>query len=148
MAVDNLDEDVGEVGVRVEAAELAGLDQRSDDRPVLAAVLGASEQRIFAIEGDRADCSFDRVGVDLDAAVVEEAGQTLPARERVADRLPPPWAYAGCVRSKYSDRTFSFGHSLAAYPKLCYDVCSMIAVINDFCATTAAPIRLGAGGYM
>ena len=55
------------------------------------------EQRIFAIEGDRADCSFDRVGADLDAAVVEEAGQTLPARERVADRLPPPWAYASSV---------------------------------------------------
>ncbi len=49
MAVDDLGEDVGEVGVRVDAAELAGLDQRRDDRPVLAAAVGASEQRIIAL---------------------------------------------------------------------------------------------------
>ena len=39
MAVDDLGEDVGEVGVRVDAAELTGLDQRRDDRPVLAAAV-------------------------------------------------------------------------------------------------------------
>jgi hypothetical protein len=51
MAVDDLGEDVGEVGVRVYAAELGGLDQRRDDRRVLAAALGASEQRIFCDRG-------------------------------------------------------------------------------------------------
>ena len=79
MAVDDLGDDVGEIGVRIDAAELAGLDQRRDDRPVLAAAVGAGEQRILAIEGDGADGALDDVGVDLDAAVVEEAGQSRPS---------------------------------------------------------------------
>ena len=87
MAVDDLGEHVGEIGVRIDAVELAGLDQRGDDRPVFPAAVGAGEERILAIEGDRADRALDRVGVDLDAAVVEEAGESLPVRERVADRL-------------------------------------------------------------
>ena len=59
MAVDDLGEDVGEVGVRIDAVELAGLDQRGDDRPVLAAAVGAGEERVLAIEGNRADRSLD-----------------------------------------------------------------------------------------
>ena len=80
-------EDVGEVGVRIDVVELAGLDQRGDDRPVLAAAVGAGEERVLAVERDRADGALDGVGVDLDPAVVEEAREALPARERVADRL-------------------------------------------------------------
>src|SRR5436190_24328685 len=41
---------------------------------------------IFAPERDRTDRALDYIGVDLDAAVVEEAGKTFPARECVADR--------------------------------------------------------------
>ena len=87
MAVDDPGDDVGEVGLRIDAVELAGLDQRGDDRPVLAAAVGAGEESVLAVEGDGADGAFDDVGVDLDAAVVEEAGEAFPARERVADRL-------------------------------------------------------------
>ena len=54
---------------------------------MLAAAVGAGEERILAVERDRTDRAFDDVGVDLDAAVVEEAGQAVPARERIADRL-------------------------------------------------------------
>src|SRR5690606_32260356 len=35
----------------------------------------------------RTDRALDGVGIDLDAAIVEEAGEPFPARERVADRL-------------------------------------------------------------
>ena len=52
-----------------------------------AAAVGAGEQSIFAIEGDRADRTFDCVGIDLDPAVVEEAAEALPTREGIADRL-------------------------------------------------------------
>ena len=87
MAVDDPGDDVGEIGLRVDAVELAGLDQRSDDGPVLGAAVGAGEQSVLAIERDRPDGALDDVVVDLDAAVVEEARQALPARQRVADRL-------------------------------------------------------------
>ena len=79
MAVDDPGEDVGEVGERIDAVQLAGLDQRGDGGPMLGAAVGAGEQRILAVERDRADGALDDVVVDLDAAVVEEAGQALPS---------------------------------------------------------------------
>ena len=51
------------------------------------AAIGAGEQRILPIERDGADRSFDGIVVDLDAPVLDEAGQTFPARQGVADRL-------------------------------------------------------------
>jgi hypothetical protein len=87
MAVNDPGDDVGEVLLRIDGVEFAGLDQRGDDRPVLGAAVGTSEERILAIEGDGADRPFDDVGVDLDAAVLEEAGEPLPSREGVADRF-------------------------------------------------------------
>ena len=51
------------------------------------ATIGTCEQRIFAIERDGADRSFDGIVIDLDAAVVDEAGQAFPSRQGVADRL-------------------------------------------------------------
>ena len=87
MAVDDFGESVGEVGVGVDAAELAGFDQRGDNRPVAAAAVRAGEESILAIEGDRANGTLDGVRVDLDPAVVEEPGQALLTRQRIADRL-------------------------------------------------------------
>jgi len=37
MAVDDLGEGVGEIGLRIDAAKLAGFDKRGDDRPVFSA---------------------------------------------------------------------------------------------------------------
>ena len=87
MAVDDACEHVGEIGLRIDAVQLAGLDQRGDHGPVLAAAIGAREESVLAIEGDRADRTLDGVGVDLDPAVVEEAREAVPVRERVADGL-------------------------------------------------------------
>ena len=77
----------GEPGLRVDAVQLAGLDQRSDHRPVVAALVGAGEQCVFAIGRERADRTLDGVGVDLDAAVVEEPAEPVPAIQGIADRL-------------------------------------------------------------
>jgi hypothetical protein len=87
MAGNETFEDVGQVGVRVEVVELAGLDQGGDDGPVLAATVGTGEQGVLAVQRDRADGALDGVGVELDAAVVEEAGEPVPELEGVADRL-------------------------------------------------------------
>lgn len=85
MAGDDPGDHVSEVGVRLDAVELACLDQRSDRCPMLGAAVGAGEERILAVQRNWADGALDDVGVDLDRAVVEESCQTLPARERVAD---------------------------------------------------------------
>jgi hypothetical protein len=52
---------------------------------VLAATVGTSEQVILPAERDRPDGALDDVAVELDAAVVEEAAEALPARQRVAN---------------------------------------------------------------
>lgn len=90
MTVDDLGEDVGEIGVRFDGVQLAGFDQRRDDRPVLGPAVGSGEQSVLPIKGDRPDGPFDGVGVDLDAAIVEEQAQPLPVRERVADLRDDP----------------------------------------------------------
>jgi len=73
--------------VRVDAGVLAVFDECGDHRPVVAALVGACEQSIFAVEGERTDGALDGVVVVIDAAIVEEADEAVPARERVADRL-------------------------------------------------------------
>jgi hypothetical protein len=64
VASDESGEDICE-GLRIDAIQFAGFDERSEDGPVLAAAIGASEQRVLAIEGERADGALDGVGVDL-----------------------------------------------------------------------------------
>ena len=73
--------------MRVHAIEFAGLDQRRDDRPVCAAFVVAGEECILSIECDGTDGALDRVGVDLDAAVVKEARQAVPVVQSIVDRL-------------------------------------------------------------
>jgi hypothetical protein len=54
---------------------------------LLAAAVRTREQGVLSIERDRANASLDDIGIDLDAAVVNEAGQAFSTRERIADRL-------------------------------------------------------------
>jgi len=54
-AGDDALEHVGEVGQRVEAVELGGLDQGESDGPMLGGARRAGEQRILARQGNRRD---------------------------------------------------------------------------------------------
>ena len=72
--------------MRVHGIEFAGLDKRGDDRPVGAAFVAAGEERVLATQGDWSNDALDDVGVDLDAAIIEEAAQPLPMARAVADR--------------------------------------------------------------
>ena len=83
--IDQLGENVGQVGLRFDAAELTALDQRSDAGPVLRALIMPREQCILAIENKRADASLDDIGVELDATVVEEPGEPVPVVQGVPD---------------------------------------------------------------
>ena len=79
VAIDEPGEHVVEVTVRVDAVQLAAFDQRGEDGPVFGAFVGAGEQSVLAIEGQGSDGSLDRVGIEFDAAVVQEADEPAPA---------------------------------------------------------------------
>jgi hypothetical protein len=51
--IDELVEDVGDVGLRLDVVELARLDQRGDAGPVFGPLVMTSEERVLAIENDR-----------------------------------------------------------------------------------------------
>ena len=86
-AVDELGQRIGEPGVRVDGIELGGLDQRDDDRTVGTAFVAAGEECVLPVQGDGTDRAFDRVGVDLDAAIVEEAAEVLSVARAVTHGL-------------------------------------------------------------
>lgn len=56
----------------IDAIEFAGFDERGDDRPVFCSRIMAGKESVLAIEGNRPDCPFDTVVVDLDPPVSEE----------------------------------------------------------------------------
>jgi hypothetical protein len=75
------------MGIGFDAVELAGLDQRTQHSPSPAAAVAAGKEMVLSSESDWSDRALDGVRVQLDAAVVQEADETLPARQRVSDRL-------------------------------------------------------------
>src|SRR6476620_9306293 len=85
--IDQAGEHVGEVGLRVDAVQFAGFDERGDAGPVLGALIVTGEERIFAIEDNGTDSSLDGIGIELDATVVEEAGEPVPMMQGVADGI-------------------------------------------------------------
>ena len=55
MPIDDAGQHVDEVGIGLHVVELAVLDQRGDDGPVVASAVGTGEQRILAIKSQRPD---------------------------------------------------------------------------------------------
>src|SRR5712664_4574444 len=51
------------------------------------ALVTPGKEMVLAPERHGADRAFDRIGIEFNAAVMQESGQTFPARERIADRL-------------------------------------------------------------
>ena len=80
-------EDVGEPGLGVDVVELGGADQRVHRRCSLAAAIGAREQPGLASETERPERALGGVIGETDAAVVEEAGEAVPALQHVVHRL-------------------------------------------------------------
>lgn len=65
MALDDASDDVGEIAERLDAAELAGLDQRSNDGPMLGATIGAGEQGILASQCQGPDAALHGLPLSL-----------------------------------------------------------------------------------
>ena len=55
---------------------------------MLAAAVGAGKERVLAVERQRADGALDGVGVQLDAPVLQEADEALPALRRSGSPRP------------------------------------------------------------
>ncbi len=72
MAVDDGSMRCGQIGLRIDGIELAGLDQRGDGCPVLGSRIVPRKKRVLAIEGYGPDGPIDAVVVDLDATVGQE----------------------------------------------------------------------------
>src|SRR5258706_849808 len=87
MPVDEPGDDIGQVVLRLDTDEVAGLDQRSDDGPVLTATVGAGKESILSVQCDRPNGALHHVGIDLDTTVADEERKAVPTRERIADRL-------------------------------------------------------------
>ena len=101
---------------RIDVVQLAGFDQRSDDGAVLGAAVGACEERIFPFEDDRTDGAFEGAVVELDTAVIKEARQSLPARERIADGVGEP---ALLTDQTKLCRSYSWNASASSRPLCC-----------------------------
>jgi len=50
MAVDDLGEDIGQIGLRIDGKHFAGCDQRGQNCPMFATAIGAGEEMILAPE--------------------------------------------------------------------------------------------------
>ena len=87
VAVGEGDEGSGEPVVRVDAGQLAVLDEGGDHRPIVAAFVRPGKECVLPVQSDRSDRSLDGVRVELDTVIVEEVGETISAAQRVAERL-------------------------------------------------------------
>lgn len=65
-------QDARQISMRLDHVEFAGFDEGCDDGPVLRPGIVTSEERIFAVQGNGANGTFDGIVVELDATVVEE----------------------------------------------------------------------------
>ena len=78
MTVGHALQDVSEPGKGLDVVELCGGDEGADGCPSDAATVRAREQMVLAPERDGPDGALDRIVVEFDTAVIEEAGEGGP----------------------------------------------------------------------
>ncbi len=75
IAVDDRLECFGDVGGRIDVVEFAGGDDRREQGPVFCPDFMTGEESVFPGQADWPDGVLDRVGVELETPVFEEAGR-------------------------------------------------------------------------
>ncbi len=78
MTADGPGDDVGEIGMGLDAIELCAFDERCDDGPMLRTAVEPAKRRILSDQGQRPDRALDGVGAVFDATVIKEEAQALP----------------------------------------------------------------------
>ncbi|MET4177263.1 hypothetical protein ABIB99_008387 [Bradyrhizobium sp. LA6.1] len=81
MSIDHPREHIAKISVGLDAVQFAGFDQRTEHRPALSAAVAAGKEVVFTPQRYGTDRAFDRICVELDAAVMQEARQPIPSRE-------------------------------------------------------------------
>ncbi len=109
-------ENVFQVGIGLDVVELRGRDERGDDRPTIGAAVRSGEQVVLAPERDRADRSLDRIGVEFDAAVIEEAAEGLSSGERVSGPFGQPAAHRHAARLALEPRPHGIDNPQVSNP--------------------------------
>lgn len=87
MAVHDRLKRLGDVGNGVHVVDLAGGNDRRKQGPIFGPDLMTAEERVFFWSNRSAGSLFDRIGVELETPVIEEARQSPPMIERAADVL-------------------------------------------------------------
>src|SRR3984885_14473183 len=86
-AIDELRENGGEPVLGANAIELARLNQRSQQCPILGALVATSEQGVFGIELDRPHRTLDGIRIHFNAPVIKIERQDVPMTQRIAQSL-------------------------------------------------------------
>ena len=68
-------QDVGEIGLRIDAVQLGRLDDGVENSGPLAAGIGAGEEIILPSEGQRSDRALGGIVAHLQPAVADEPGR-------------------------------------------------------------------------
>ena len=72
-------EEIGDIGLRIEAAQLGGLDDGHDGGGVFSAAIGACEGPVASSDDQGPDRALGGVVVDGDGWVVEEQREGIPS---------------------------------------------------------------------
>src|SRR5437588_9550657 len=107
MALGHALQDVLEIGKGLHVIELCSCDEGANGGPSLSATVRAGEQMVLAPKRDGSDRAFDRIVVELDTAIVQEAAQRWPAREGILDRSGEAAAARNATKLRLEPRPHS-----------------------------------------
>ena len=81
-------QDAGEIRLGVEIVQFCGLDDRIEDCRAVTAAIGTEEQKILARDSYSSQQPLRQIVVDAEPAVVDIAGQGIPAAQPILQCLP------------------------------------------------------------
>ena len=85
--IGDMGEDVGEPGLGIDVVEATGGDHRQHDGGTVGATLAAGEGPVAPSQCDTSQCALSTIVGQADPAIVEEAGEVVPAPEHVIHGL-------------------------------------------------------------
>ena len=81
--IDELGENVSEPVLGTDAIELTGLNERSQQCPILGTFVASGKKSVLGVELDRPHRTLDSIRVHLDAPVIKVERQAVPMTQRV-----------------------------------------------------------------
>ncbi len=85
--IDELGENVSEPVLGTDAIELTGLNERSQQCPILGTFVATGKKGVLGVELDRPHRTLDSIRVQFDAPVIKVERQAVPMTQRVTQSL-------------------------------------------------------------